>query len=58
MKQFLHNIIFFDIDSAAGLLAAIRGGHSMKIDFSPPDITQSEIDAVVDALKSGWKIKQ
>ncbi len=26
----------------------------MKIDFSPPDITQTEIDAVVDALKSGW----
>lgn len=22
--------------------------------FSPPDITQSEIDEVVDALKSGW----
>lgn len=25
-----------------------------KIPFSPPDITQSEIDAVVDTLKSGW----
>lgn len=24
------------------------------IPFSPPDITQSEIDEVVDALKSGW----
>lgn len=27
---------------------------SRKILFSPPDITQSEIDEVVDALKSGW----
>lgn len=26
----------------------------MKISFSPPDITQLEIDEVVDALKSGW----
>lgn len=26
----------------------------MKIPFSPPDITQNEIDAVVDTLKSGW----
>lgn len=26
----------------------------MKIDFSPPDISQQEIDAVVEALKSGW----
>jgi dTDP-4-amino-4,6-dideoxygalactose transaminase len=25
-----------------------------KIPFSPPDITQSEIDAVVEVLKSGW----
>lgn len=25
-----------------------------KITFSPPDITQSEIDAVVEVLKSGW----
>lgn len=25
-----------------------------KVPFSPPDITQSEIDEVVDALKSGW----
>lgn len=25
-----------------------------KIPFSPPDITQAEIDAVVDVLKSGW----
>ena len=24
------------------------------IPFSPPDITQEEIDAVVDTLKSGW----
>ncbi|MBA5850369.1 DegT/DnrJ/EryC1/StrS aminotransferase family protein [Clostridium sp. cel8] len=27
---------------------------SKKITFSPPDITQSEIDAVVEVLKSGW----
>lgn len=26
----------------------------MNIKFSPPDITQLEIDEVVDALKSGW----
>ncbi|MEB3025029.1 MULTISPECIES: DegT/DnrJ/EryC1/StrS family aminotransferase [unclassified Parvimonas] len=26
----------------------------MRIEFSPPDITQLEIDEVVDALKSGW----
>lgn len=26
----------------------------MNISFSPPDITQAEIDEVVDALKSGW----
>lgn len=25
-----------------------------KVQFSPPDITQSEIDEVVDVLKSGW----
>ncbi|MBS5969251.1 MAG: DegT/DnrJ/EryC1/StrS family aminotransferase [Clostridium perfringens] len=25
-----------------------------KVQFSPPDITQSEIDEVVDTLKSGW----
>lgn len=25
-----------------------------KIQFSPPDITQEEIDAVVDTLRSGW----
>lgn len=27
---------------------------SKKIPFSPPDITQSEIDSVVETLKSGW----
>lgn len=26
----------------------------MNIPFSPPDITQSEIDEVIDVLKSGW----
>ncbi|SUY45800.1 aminotransferase [Clostridium putrefaciens] len=26
----------------------------MKISFSPPDITQEEIDEVVDTLRSGW----
>lgn len=26
----------------------------MKIPFSPPDITQCEIDEVIDTLKSGW----
>ena len=26
----------------------------MNIPFSPPDITEKEIENVVDALKSGW----
>ncbi|PIC85453.1 capsular biosynthesis protein [Sporosarcina sp. P20a] len=26
----------------------------MKVEFSPPDISQREIDEVVDTLKSGW----
>jgi dTDP-4-amino-4,6-dideoxygalactose transaminase len=26
----------------------------MRIDFSPPDITEAEISAVADALRSGW----
>jgi dTDP-4-amino-4,6-dideoxygalactose transaminase len=26
----------------------------MRIDFSPPDITEAEIEAVADALRSGW----
>ena len=26
----------------------------MKINFSPPDITELEINEVVEALKSGW----
>lgn len=26
----------------------------MKVPFSPPDITQAEIDEVTDALRSGW----
>ncbi|MCL1847197.1 MAG: DegT/DnrJ/EryC1/StrS family aminotransferase [Coriobacteriia bacterium] len=26
----------------------------MRIEFSPPDITKAEIQAVVDALRSGW----
>ena len=26
----------------------------MKIPFSPPDITEAEIQEVTDALKSGW----
>ncbi|WP_161940375.1 DegT/DnrJ/EryC1/StrS family aminotransferase, partial [Streptococcus suis] len=25
-----------------------------NIPFSPPDITQAEIDEVIDTLKSGW----
>ena len=28
--------------------------NKMNIPFSPPDITQAEIDEVVDTLKSGW----
>ncbi len=30
-----------------------RQGNSMKIDLSGPDITQAEIDAVVEVLKTG-----
>ena len=26
----------------------------MKIPFSPPDITEQEINAVAEALRSGW----
>ena len=26
----------------------------MKIPFSPPDITENEITAVVETLRSGW----
>jgi dTDP-4-amino-4,6-dideoxygalactose transaminase len=26
----------------------------MRIDFSPPDITEAEVQAVADALRSGW----
>ena len=26
----------------------------MNIKFSPPDITQEEIDEVIDTLRSGW----
>ena len=26
----------------------------MNIPFSPPDITEKEIEEVVEALKSGW----
>ncbi|MGN1188492.1 MAG: DegT/DnrJ/EryC1/StrS aminotransferase family protein, partial [Lachnospiraceae bacterium] len=26
----------------------------MKVSFSPPDISQEEIDLVTEALKSGW----
>lgn len=31
-----------------------RGWRTRMIPFSPPDITQAEIDEVVDTLKSGW----
>ena len=27
----------------------------MKIPFSPPDITEAEIEQVAEALRSGWK---
>ena len=26
----------------------------MKVEFSPPDITEEEIAEVIDTLKSGW----
>lgn len=26
----------------------------MKIPFSPPDITEEEINEVIDTLRSGW----
>lgn len=28
--------------------------NKMNIPFSPPDITQEEIDEVAEALRSGW----
>ena len=33
---------------------AVGVDECMNILFSPPDITQAEIDEVIDALKSGW----
>lgn len=32
----------------------IKEGIKMNIPFSPPDISQAEIDSVVETLKSGW----
>ena len=32
----------------------IKEGIKMNISFSPPDISQAEIDSVVETLKSGW----
>ena len=32
----------------------MKGLEERIIPFSPPDITQEEIDEVVDTLKSGW----
>lgn len=32
----------------------MKAGKVMNIPFSPPDITQEEINEVTDALKSGW----
>ncbi len=29
----------------------------MKVEFSPPDITEEEIAEVIDTLKSGWITK-
>lgn len=31
-----------------------RKDKSMKIPFSPPDITEAEIEQVAEALRSGW----
>ena len=31
-----------------------RKGKKMKIPFSPPDVTETEIEQVVEALRSGW----
>ncbi len=32
----------------------VKENKKMNIKFSPPDVGQTEIDEVVDALKSGW----
>ena len=31
-----------------------NGGIQMNISFSPPDITEEEIQAVCEVLRSGW----
>jgi len=39
-------------------IISVYGGDYMKeivnIPFSPPDITEAEIEQVTDALRSGW----
>ena len=31
-----------------------QGGFMVKVSFSPPDISDIEINEVIDTLKSGW----
>lgn len=42
-------------DQIAGMQNAVKGPSGKRsIPFSPPDITESEIGEVVEAMKSGW----
>lgn len=44
-------------DSFTGMMDVVKGpsnGGNRSIPFSPPDIGESEIEEVVEALKSGW----
>ena len=37
------------------IISQIKGGNDiMRIPFSPPDITEKEIEQVSEALRSGW----
>ena len=41
-------------DEALFLCREYKEEQKMKVSFSPPDITQEEIDEAAEALKSGW----
>lgn len=42
------------LDFLKAKIYSVKEGVNMRVQFSPPDITQDEIDEVVDTLKSGW----
>ena len=48
-------MIYYNIECDYGELYCSKDeGLNMNIKFSPPDITEQEINEVIDALKSGW----